>query len=186
MKRSLPTSSPEKKWLAAETWVKANMALVRGVAAPYRSFMASDLEDIQSQAILAAYEALVALEKRHDGRAECFQAFFRVVFKRHCLRLSAGGQITLEFDLNLLPMITPESKLKEESSEVIKEILDRRLPDYRQRQVCHWILSQPHTVGTGDVAEHFGLDPRYIRQLIVWSCKNLQRVKEQKMQLDVA
>ena len=165
----------EKQWQTATDWVRSHHQLVNHIAAPYRQFMASEKGDIEQEAILTAFCTLTIFEEKGAGNSK-FGAYFRVQFRTRCIKLAAGGMVNSASDIDQLPSTEPEEKIAEQGREGIEQAMARMTN--RQRQVAHWILSQPTPVSTSLVAEKFGIHRRTVRAIICNAVKRIERRRQ--------
>ncbi len=160
---SLPT---HELWEAAIDWVSANRTLVRQIAAPYRRHMAADVLDIEQEAVIAAFQALQ--ETLRKEQPDQLAPFFRVIFRTNCIRLASGIHIMDGPEIEDVP--APESDGRGEHSstcrehEVIQEAMQNMTR--RQRQVCCWLLAQPHPVSMPELAREFKISRRHACRLL--------------------
>lgn len=165
--------SKEEQWRAARSWVAANRSMVRAIAARYRRFMASDQDDIIQEAVIVAYQVLNTLARKNVP-ASRYGAYFRTMFQTRCIRLAAGGRITSIFNLDQIPVITPNPDYRETDQETIETALEAMTD--RQRQVFRWILEQPEQISSATaVAKKFGIKNRSARKLIHNGIKRVKR-----------
>lgn len=155
--------SCEHQWRAAISWVHSNHILVRSIAAPYSSYMASGNKDVDQEAILTAFSTLTLLAEKgeHIGR---FGAYFRVLFRTRCIKMATGGMVTYLDDINQILTIPTEQKNHELDREIIEQALQKMTN--RQRQIFRWVLSQPHPVNMTKIARQFGIEKRAVRYLL--------------------
>ena len=165
----------EKQWQKATSWVHSHRQLVNHIAAPYRQFMASDKGDIEQEAILTAFCTLTIFAEKGAGNST-FGAYFRVQFRTRCIKLAAGGIVSSESDIDQLPSTETHKKIADQDRVRFEQALAQMTN--RQRQVAHWILSQPTPVSTSLVAEKFGIHRRTVRAIICNAVKRIERRKK--------
>lgn len=148
-------------WCLAQTWVKSNHVLIRCIAAPYYRYIPGDLQDLEAEALLTAYQVLENLLAKNKP-VMLVNRHFRIVFRTRCMSL-ATGVITTKFDLSQIPGPYQEQQQKLDQ-EVIQETL--QVLTNRQRQISQWILSQPKPVSTSMVAKKYGVQRRTIQAVL--------------------
>ncbi|BCO09245.1 hypothetical protein GF1_16210 [Desulfolithobacter dissulfuricans] len=166
--------SKEEQWRAAWAWVEANRYMVKAMAARYLKFMASDQEDIIQEAVIVAYQVLNTLARKNVP-ASRYGAYFRTMFRTRCIKLAAGGRVTTTFDLDKIPVISPDTDFYEVDKAIIEAAL--QIMTDRQRQVFRWILEQPEPINATAVARKFGIQNRSARKLINSGIKRIRRNK---------
>lgn len=151
-------------WSLAFLWIKSNPVLINCIAAQYIPHMGCSSQDLESEALLVAYQTLSSLLRSekdisHIGR------YFRVVFRSHCIQMTMG--------INIVEGLDPEKINFTHADDTRHQELDQHVIDTaltalttRQRQVAKWILRQPSPVNTDLVGEHFGISTRGVRRLI--------------------
>jgi DNA-directed RNA polymerase specialized sigma24 family protein len=158
---SFQADTAEEVWETARQWVSTNRSLIREIASPYRRYMASDHEDLQQEAIIAAFMALNV--SRTKNKPEALPRFFRVIFSSNCMKLAYG--IRSESILEEHEFIWPEHEDEyEPDKEMIEEAL--KVASDSHRAICLWLLEQPWPTSTKDVARHFKVSRRYVREAI--------------------
>jgi DNA-directed RNA polymerase specialized sigma subunit len=100
-------------------------------------------------------------------------AFFRVIFRTHCLRLANGIQT-----VHLANDVLPDACTVEEEtprSEPLPLEIDAALRNLsgRERDICRWILDQDRPVNINQAAEYFHLSRRHISRLLHKGLKHL-------------
>ena len=151
----------EEVWKTARQWVSTNKGLIREIASPYRRYMASDREDLQQEAIIAAFMALNV--SRAKNVPDALPRFFRIIFTSNCMKLAYG--IRSENNLEEHDFIWPEhEKEGEPDRDMIEEAL--KVVCNSHRAICLWLLDQPWPTSTKDVAVHFKVSRRYVREAI--------------------
>ena len=158
------STATTETWQQAMEWVAGHHKLIGWIAAPYLQFMAADSHDLHQEATIAAFHALVAARKKNSP--ERFVAFFRVIFKTHCLRL-ANGVYAFHPENDLLCHASakeedpvPHEPLQGEIDAALKSVGER------QREVCAWILRQNRPVSTLQTARHFSISQRHACRLL--------------------
>ena len=152
------------KWSLASLWIKSNPVLINYIAAQYIPHMGCTSQDLESEALLVAYQTISSLlqskkDLSHMGR------YFRVVFRSHCIQMTMGIKVVKGIDPEKINFTHGGTTLRQELDlHVINTALDSLTS--RQRQVAKWILSQPSPVNTDLVGEHFGISSRGVRRLI--------------------
>ena len=169
-------TTTEATWLQARQWVAENMRLVHWIAAPYRTHMAGDEEDMFQEATLAAFQALTATQKKQQIHR--FVPFFRVLFKNHCLRQAGGIQTVQCPNDNLFDDLSREDELPRPEPRPLE--IDRALQRLggREQEICRWILDQDRPVNINQAAEHFHLSRRHISRLLHKGLKQLSEATD--------
>lgn len=160
------------QWKTAISWVQSNHTLVDCIAGPYRRYMASSSEDIEHEAILAAFCALSTLAKKGQPSKK-FGSYFRVQFKTKCIKMAKGGMNNSFQDIDQIPTIPSEHECEEIDHEIIEQALQKM--SSRQRQISRWILTQPTPVSTNRIAQEFGICNRTVRNIV---CNAIKRVED--------
>jgi RNA polymerase sigma factor (sigma-70 family) len=159
----------QKTWTTALQWVHANRKLVRQMASPYFKFMAGDSEDLYQEATIAAYKALISCKNKDE--ADRFVAFFRVIFKTNCIKLSSGIQTVHCLEEYFLPLQEEAEEVIEPETNRINQVL--QVVSTRQRQICLWLLQQQTPVGTPDIAREFKVSRRQACRLVSTSIQRI-------------
>lgn len=162
---SVPTQSNTAKWQLAQTWVKSNHVLVWCIAGPYYRYMSSEAHDLESEALLTAYQVLTLLRRRGKS-LELMSRYYRVAFRTRCIELATGVKVT-DCDINQIPSRPAETllwKQDELNPETIQSAL--RVLTNRQRQISEWILAQPTPINTATAGKQFGIQARAVRSII--------------------
>jgi len=156
-------TSSQLTWLAAMEWVRAHMHVVRWEANPFVPFIAGDEDDLFQEAVMAAVQALVVAQ-HHDPQQ--LTAYFRTIFRTHCLKMAVGIQPAHLSCDNLVCTASREAEeyLPEPQPEEIEAAL--HLVEDRNREVCRWILQQPFPVSTEETACHFNLSRRQVCRIV--------------------
>jgi len=149
-------------WFLAQTWVKSNHVLIWCIAAPYFKYMPCDLQDLENEALLTAYQVMSGL-MHNDKKISLMNRYYRVVFRTRCIKLTTGMIVT-NCDIDQMPAPDQEQKQQELDQEVIQEAL--QVLTNRQRQISQWILSQPRPVSTRMVAKKYGVQRRTIQAIV--------------------
>lgn len=153
----------EQRWQLATSWTSSNHVLIRCVAAPYYAHMGCSSKDLESEALLIAYQTIALLLQ--SGRdLSCIGRYFRVSFRTHCIKLTMGVRIVSDVEVHRLP-VTMES-LEKSSLEPV--VIERALGELtrRQQQVARWVLAQPTPVNADEIGRRFGISSRGVRSLI--------------------
>ena len=152
-------------WHLARAWVKSHPVLILCIASPYLRYTGWDEADLESEALLIAYQVLSHMLE-HDRALIGMDKYFRVVFQSRCMAASEIRLMNYDLDPEQLPA-TPTGPEHDDdpSREAIESILQQALTS-RQRQVATWILSQPRPVSIGSVARAFGIQIRSARAII--------------------
>ncbi|OGQ97660.1 MAG: hypothetical protein A2521_04955 [Deltaproteobacteria bacterium RIFOXYD12_FULL_57_12] len=157
------SSPPDELWEKAMGWVSSNKALVRQIAAPYRRHMAAEAADIEQEAVIAAFQAL--LETCRKEQPDQLAPFFRVIFRTNCMKLASGLQTMDCQEIDDLPAPERDERPEEDVDHAdVKKALQGMTK--RQRQVCCWLLQQPEPVSTPDIAREFKISRRHACRLI--------------------
>jgi hypothetical protein len=165
------STATTETWQQAMEWVAGHHKLIGWIAAPYLPFMAADSHDLHQEATIAAFHALVAARKKNSP--ERFVAFFRVIFKTHCLRL-ANGVYAFHPENDLLCQASAQEE-DPVSPDPLPGEIDAALRSVggRQREVCAWILKQSRPVSTLQTARHFSISQRHACRLLHSTLKQL-------------
>lgn len=158
------STANQEIWQAAMEWVRSHMHIVHWVARPYLPYMVADEDDLFQEAIMAAVQALIAVQQKNSPQK--LTPFFRVIFKTHCLKMAAGVQPVHSAHDYLLCTASREEEeyLPERYPCEIEEAL--QVIDVRKREVCSWILLQSRPVTTLETARHFKVSQRQICRLL--------------------
>lgn len=81
-------NTPEALWEMAQQYVEENRSYIAWVSKRYLPFASAESGDIQHQALVATFEALVKCLKKND--LEKFNGYFFYGFRRACLSMAAG------------------------------------------------------------------------------------------------
>lgn len=165
---------PERQWQKAISWVKSNRILVEKISAPYLRFMASNLKDVEQEAILAAFYVLDILADQ-DQNGSQFGAYFRVQFRARCIKMATGGMKGSLDDPDQIPSDPSEQTFDQPDQEIMEQALQKM--SRRQRQISRWILAQPTPVSTSCTAKVFGVTDRAVRILL---CNAVQRLENDR------
>ncbi len=151
-------------WSLASLWIKSNPMLIKCVAAQYFSHMGCSFQDLESEALLVAYQTISSLFQ-NDKDLSSMARYFRVVFRSRCIQMTMGVKVVANLDPE---MINVPSKGGTLHQELDQDVINAALASLtnRQRQVAKWILSQPSPVNNDLVGEHFGISARGVRRLI--------------------
>ena len=151
-------------WSLASLWIKSNPVLIKCIAAQYFPYMGCSSRDLESEALLVAYQTISSLLQSQKDLSNMGR-YFRVVFRSRCIQMTMG--------INVVDEIDPEKTNFTHGDDTLHQELDQHVIDAaltslttRQRQVAKWILSQPSPVNTDLVGEHFGISTRGVRRLI--------------------
>lgn len=154
----------EHLWQLATVWIKSNRMLIYCVASHHIPHMGYSSQDLESEALLVAYQTLSRLVE--DGKdLSLMGCYFRVVFRSRCIELTRGIKVITDCDVERITIV-PEETFGDK--ELDKRVIDATLMSLteRQRQVAKWILSQPTPVDTSLIGKHFGITTRGVRRLI--------------------
>lgn len=161
--------SHNELWHLGLTWVKSNRVLILCIAAPYHKHMQCNSQDLESEALLVAFQILSSLiHKQKD--LSLMSKYFRVVFRSHCIKMTIGVSIA-DSDLDRVS-IDQVQKPQNLDQEIINEALQALTE--RQRQISQWILEQPTPVSTRTVGHKFGINDRTVRTIINNAIKRLE------------
>jgi len=157
--------SYEHQWKTAINWVQSNHTLVDCIAGPYCRYMASGPEDIEHEAILAAFCTLTTLAKKGLPGSK-FGSYFRVQF------MASGGIGNNFKNIDQIPSTSSLQEFEKIDHEVIQQALQQM--SNRQRQISKWILTQATPVSTNLIAEEFDICGRTVRNIV---CNAIKRVE---------
>lgn len=151
-------------WSLASLWIKSNPVLIKCVAAKYIPHMGCSSRDLESEALLVAYQTISSLFQKEKDLS-CMARYFRVVFRSRCIQMTMGIKVVGDLDPEIINVSRRDETLHQELDQ---DVIDAALASLtnRQRQVAKWILSQPSPVTTDLVGEHFGISTRGVRRLI--------------------
>ncbi|WP_163338744.1 sigma-70 family RNA polymerase sigma factor [Desulfopila sp. IMCC35008] len=151
-------------WSLASLWIKSNPVLIKCVAAQYFPYMGCNFRDLESEALLVAYQTISSLFQSEKDLS-CMAQYFRVVFRSRCIQMTMGVKVVDILDPEIINVPHNGETLHQELDQ---DVIDAALASLtnRQRQVAKWILSQPSPVNTDLVGEHFGISTRGVRRLI--------------------
>lgn len=152
-------------WQLATVWVRSNRMLINCIAAPYISHMGFTSQDLESEALLIAFQTISTLVKS-DKDLALMDRYFRVVFRSRCVDLALGVGVIFGCDIEKINIAQEHEKLLHQ--ELDPKVIDAALMSLtgRQRQVAKWIISQPTPVDTSLIGQHFGITKRGVRRLI--------------------
>ncbi|MCP3891362.1 MAG: sigma-70 family RNA polymerase sigma factor [Desulfobulbaceae bacterium] len=163
-KRAPISMRPTDSWSLASLWIKSNPVLINCIAAQYIAHMGCNSQDLESEALLVAYQTLSSLRQSEKDLSNMGR-YFRVVFRSHCIQMTMG--------INVVDGIDPEKINFTHGGDRLHQELDQHVIDTalsslttRQRQIAKWILNQPSPVNTDLIGEHFGISTRGVRRLI--------------------
>ncbi len=163
--------SCEHQWKTAISWVQSNHTLVDCIVGSYRRYMASSPKDIEHEAILAAFCTLSTLAQKEQPGSK-FGSYFRVQFRTRCIKMATGGMGNNFKDIDQIPLISSEQRVKEIDHEIIEQALQKM--SNRQRQISRWILTQATPASTNLIAQEFGICGRTVRNIV---CNAIKRVE---------
>ncbi|MBM9514866.1 sigma-70 family RNA polymerase sigma factor [Desulfogranum marinum] len=151
-------------WSLASLWIKSNPMLIKCIAAQYIPHMGCSSQDLESEALLVAYQTISSLFQSEKDLS-CMARYFRVVFRSRCIQMTMGIKVVDDLDPEIINVPNEDETLPQELDQ---DVIDAALASLtnRQRQVAKWILSQPSPVNTDLVGEHFGISTRGVRRLI--------------------
>jgi DNA-binding CsgD family transcriptional regulator len=151
-------------WSIASLWTKSNPVLIKCIAANYIPYMGCSSRDLESEALLVAYQTVFSLIK-NEKDLSLMPRYFRVVFLSHCIQLTMGVNIVDDLDPEIIKVPSGDKTLHQDLD---LDVIDAALASLtnRQRQVAKWILSQPSPVNINLVGEHFDISARGVRRLI--------------------
>lgn len=151
-------------WSLASLWIKSNPMLIKCIAAQYIPYMGCSFQDLESEALLVAYQTISSLFQSEKDLS-CMARYFRVVFRSRCIQMTMGIKVVDDLDPEIINVPNEDETLPQELDQ---DVIDAALASLtnRQRQVAKWILSQPSPVNTDLVGEHFGISTRGVRRLI--------------------
>lgn len=151
-------------WSLASLWIKSNPILIKCIAAQYIPHMGCSSQDLESEALLVAYQTITSLFQSEKDLS-CMARYFRVVFRSRCIQMTMGIKVVDDLDPEIINVPNEDETLPQELDQ---DVIDAALASLtnRQRQVAKWILSQPSPVNTDLVGEHFGISTRGVRRLI--------------------
>lgn len=161
-------------WEEALRWVATHKTLIRVIASPYRQHIAGDLDDLHQEAVIAAYKALLEVDRKKTP--EEFGQFFYVIFKTSCISMARGTRkIHCLEDYFLHHRKKEEGKAipREPSMAEIRKAF--RVMSERQREICIWLLRQPTPANTRDLAQHFQFSRRQACRLINFSISRIEK-----------
>lgn len=159
------------QWKTAINWVQSNHTLVDCIAGPYCRYMASGPEDIEHEAILAAFCTLATLAKKGLPSSK-FGSYFRVQFRTRCIKMASGGIGSNFKNIDQIPSTSSLQEFEKIDHEVIQQALQKM--SNRQRQISKWILTQATPVSTNLIAEEFDICGRTVRNIV---CNAIKRVE---------
>lgn len=165
LKIRVPTSRKSTDtWSLASLWIKSNPVLIHCIAAKYIPHMGCSTKDLESEALLVAYQTLSSLLQSEEDLSSMGR-YFRVVFRSHCIQMTMGIKVVDDLDPEKINFTRDGDTLHQELDQ---HVIDAALASLtsRQRQVAKWILSQPSPVNTDLVGKHFGISTRGVRRLI--------------------
>ena len=151
-------------WQLAIAWTKSNRVLIRCVAAQYLPYMGCSLQDLESEALLTAYQTLAGL-LQNEKDLTLMGRYFRVVFRSRCIELTMGVNVVADCDMARIYVTQDKNVADEELDPGVIEAALSALTG-RQRQVAQWILNQPTPVNADMVGQQFGITARGVRRLI--------------------
>ena len=164
----------KKYWEEAQKWVSSHKKLIHQAASPYFRHMAADSEDLQQEAVVAAYFALCEIKRKN--KPDQFMQFFRVIFKTNCIKLSSGIQTVNTLEDHHLPFSTTQLDdywdLTEPGDPRIDDALSKL--SERQREICRWLLSQPLPATAPDIAKRFNISCRHAFRIISHTIDKIQ------------
>lgn len=151
-------------WSLASLWIKSNPMLIKCVAAQYFPHMGCSSQDLESEALLVAYQTISSLFQSEKDLS-CMARYFRVVFRSRCIQMTMGVKVVDNLDPEI---INVPSRGKTLHQDLNQDVIDAALASLtnRQRQVAKWILSQPSPVNNDLVGKQFGISTRGVRRLI--------------------
>ncbi len=170
--KKVKNMSYEHQWKTAISWVQSNHVLVASIAGPYRKHMASGSQDIEHEAMVAAFCTLATLAKKGQPGSK-FGSYFRVQFRTRCIQMATGGIGNNFRDIDQIPFTSPEQECEEIDHDIIEQALQTMTN--RQRQISRWILSRATPVSTNLIAREFGICGRTVRNIV---CGAIKRVEE--------
>lgn len=161
----MPTSIKHADtWSLASLWIKSNPVLINCIAAQYIPHMGCSSQDLESEALLVAFQTISSLLQSEKDLSSMGR-YFRVVFRSHCIQMTMGIKVVDDIDPEKINFTYAGDTLHQELDQ---HVIDAALTSLtaRQRQVAQWILSQPSPVSTDLVGKHFGISTRGVRRLI--------------------
>lgn len=150
-------------WKLASAWTTSHRVLIRCIASPYLAHMGCSTHDLESEALLTAYQTLSSL-LQNDKDLALMGSYFRVVFKCRCIKLTMGVDVVTDYDLSRLYVVQEENVTAAPDPAVIEAALAALT--HRQRQVTRWILCQPTPASVERIGQRFGITSRRVRSLI--------------------
>ena len=181
----IPGEANKTKWHLAQTWVKSNRVLVWCIAGPYYKYMSCEVYDLESEALLTAYQVITLLNRRGKSLA-LMSSYYRVAFRTRCIELATGVQVT-DCDIDRIPSGSTDTlswKQEELNSETIKNAL--QILTNRQRQISEWILAQPTPINTATAGEQFGIQARAVRSIIKNAIRRIEDYGHQPVQQTIS
>jgi len=170
---SVAAESNTAKWQLAQSWLKSNHVLVWCIAGPYYRYMSGEAHDLESEALLTAYQVLTLLHRRGKS-LELMTSYYRVAFRTRCIELATGVKVT-DCDINQIPSCPAETHLwkqDELNPETIQNAL--QVLTKRQRQISEWILAQPTPINTATAGKQFGIQARAVRSIITNAIRRIE------------
>lgn len=152
-------------WQLATVWTRSHRVFINCIAAPYISHMGFNSQDLESEALLAAYQTVSTLVKSNKCLT-LMDRYFRVIFRSRCVDLALGVGVISGCDVERINVAQSQEKLLHQ--ELDQAVIDEAFMSLteRQRQVAKWIISQPTPVDTDLIGQQFGITKRGVRRLI--------------------
>ena len=152
-------------WQLAMVWARSHRVLINCIAAPYISHMGFNSQDLESEALLAAFQTVSTLVKRNKCLT-LMDSYFRVIFRSRCVDLALGVGVVPGYDIERINVTSGQEKLLHQDLE--QQVIDDALMSLtqRQREVAKWIISQPTPVDTDLIGQQFGITKRGVRRLL--------------------
>jgi DNA-directed RNA polymerase specialized sigma24 family protein len=156
------TLTREEAWELAVRWLSANRKLVREVSTPYRKHMFADREDLLQEALIAAFKAILASQKKKKTRL--LARYFIVNFRSQCMKLAYG--IRAEDNTEDYEFIRDDEYEEDEERDWdrIEDALQGT--SSKNKAICLWLLKHPGSLTTRDIARHFKVSQRHARRVI--------------------
>ena len=176
---AIPHTPSQVTWLTALEWVRSHRHLVRWEAAAFSVYLAADDDDLFQEAVMAAFQALIAARENEPDR---LPSYFRTIFRTHCRRMAVGIRPAPCFQehLDWTAAREEDDKLPEPQPREIEAALEA-ITD-RQREVCSWILAQARPVSTKETAIHFNLSQRQVCRIVRHTVNHLLQQRHMQPQ----
>lgn len=173
------------RWHLAQTWVKSNRVLIWCIAGPYYRYMSCEVYDLESEALLTAYQVLTLLSRKGKSLA-LMSRYYRVMFRTRCIELATGVRV-IDCDIERIPSDAPDTfawQQEELNPETIQNAL--QVLTNRQRQISEWILAQPTPINTTTAGKQFGIQARAVRSIIKNAIRRIEDYGHQSVQQTIS